>query len=221
MIFISTDWVFNDQKPKGLKYSEDETPYPSLNYGALKFKAEQFISKNLDDYIIIRVAFVYGNNYAKACSTPFWLEKNVRGNSGVVQIAPLLRTGEVVYQPGDVYQSPTYAPDIGRAVINLCENNSRGLFHVAGSDSVSRYQFFRTLAESFDLEPDLVKEESLKEFLSFRGDLAACLEIIGCFPVNTGLDISKLKKTVNFFMRGYKEGLKDLAMQISKISDIG
>lgn len=218
LIFISTDWVFNGKKAKGLKYSEKELPSPSLNYGVLKFSAEQFISKILDDYLIIRIAFVYGHNYAKACLSPFWSKKNVSYDSGVIKIAARLREGEFVYQPEDIYQSPTYAPDLGRAIIELWEKNKKGVFHVAGSDSVSRYQFFKVLADSFGLKPDLVKKCTIEDFLSSRGDLNDYPEIVNHFPLNTALDISKLENVLNFSMSGYREGLNKLANQISIIT---
>ena len=60
LLHLSTDYVFDGQK--GKPYSEDDHPHPLSVYGKSKFLGEEYIRKTMDDYLIVRTAWLYGLN---------------------------------------------------------------------------------------------------------------------------------------------------------------
>ena len=66
LLHISTDYVFDGTKSK--PYSENDSVSPLGVYGESKWQGEEAIRKNLSDYLILRVAWVFGaqgNNFVK------------------------------------------------------------------------------------------------------------------------------------------------------------
>lgn len=61
MVYISTDYVFDGQGTE--PWLPDCTDYKPLNvYGQTKLEGEQAVSGNLDQYFIVRIAWVFGVN---------------------------------------------------------------------------------------------------------------------------------------------------------------
>ena len=99
-IHISTDYVFDGTK--GTPYTTADKPNPINVYGASKLAGEQAIAAVGGEYCIVRTSWLYseyGNNFQTKI-----LEK--------AKTAPYL---EVV---GDLYGTPTYAPNLVVFLLN-------------------------------------------------------------------------------------------------------
>ena len=59
MIFFSTEQVFNGNIERG-PYTEEDQPVPNTYYGETKLAAEEAIKELLDDYVIIRLTWMFG-----------------------------------------------------------------------------------------------------------------------------------------------------------------
>lgn len=218
LVLISTDWVFDGHRPRGTSYSEEDTPRPICKYGAFKLEAEESIAKNLDDYLILRVAHVYGHNYAKCGSGRLWTEENLRWNSAAIKLAALLRDGEAVRQPSDVCQNATVATEFGKAVVDLWQKDCKGTYHASGKDPVSRYEFFRAMAECFGVNPDLVQEGTVEEFLRSRGAGESTIyNLAKRFPRNTAVDTTKVQTALGRPIPGFRDGLASLFKQVESM----
>jgi len=215
MVYISTDWVFDGKKDLSEKYSENDTPSPLNYYGKTKWEGEIATQDNTDDWIIIRVANVYGHNFAIPKNWSLWEERSIRRNSGVVKVISLLRKGNVVRQPVQMYQSPTLANDIAEIILELCRRDMQGIYHVAGRESTNRYEFAKEIARVFHFKEDLVSSGTLEDLvLSFGVHPINVPELVNKLPVNASLDVSKVERALGSKMKGYKEGLRIMRTQL-------
>lgn len=73
-----------------------------------------------------------------------------------MQLVEQLRRGQVMRVPRDQLGSPTWAPDIGRALVALCRAHASGIFHVVGPERLNRYDFARAVAAGLGLNEELI-----------------------------------------------------------------
>jgi dTDP-4-dehydrorhamnose reductase len=101
-------------------------------------EGELLIRQRMDDYLILRVSWLYG---------PF-------GKNFVSTIGSLLKTREEVRIVSDQYNRVTYTFDIVSAVRKLLDRNASGVFHFANQGVISRYDFTVEIARLMnDQEP--------------------------------------------------------------------
>lgn len=123
MLYVSTDYVFDGSANK--PYEVDEPTKPLGAYGRTKLAGEQLLQKNLDEFFIVRTAWVFGihgNNFVK---TMLRLGKE-RGEVGVVH---------------DQVGSPTYTVDLAQLMVELMETDKYGVYHATNSGICSWYEF--------------------------------------------------------------------------------
>lgn len=123
MLYISTDYVFDGTATE--PYEVDEPTKPLGAYGRTKLAGEQLLQKHLDEFFIVRTAWVfgiYGNNFVK---TMIRLGQE-RGEVGVVH---------------DQVGSPTYTVDLAQFMVELMETDKYGVYHATNSGICSWYDF--------------------------------------------------------------------------------
>ncbi len=133
-IYISTDLVFDGGKRNS---TETDAPKPCNYYADTKLQAEKVVKENSSDYLIVRMALMYGNSNGKNPCFTDWL----RG--GLEQQKPVTLFS-------DQYRSPLYVQDGVRALLELLEHPVKNqLFHLAGKDRLNRYEFGVKFADIF------------------------------------------------------------------------
>ena len=180
---ISTDYVFNGKK--GFYKEIDETN-PINYYGLTKLKGEQIVCDLLDDFIIARTSVIYGinkNNFV------LWMINNLKENKQINIV-------------DDQFISPTYNTDITNQIYSLIINNENGIFHTAGGERISRYDFAIKLSEIFSLNKDNINKISMKD-----------LKWVAKRPMDSSLDVSKISKfkkpyTINESLQLLKKELR-------------
>ena len=140
LLFVSTEYVFDGRR--GL-YNEDEPPHPVTQYGRTKWQAEQQVAKLATNWSILRTSIVYG-----------WPEPGQRNYAPM--LIESLRQGQPRPASPDVYRTPVYVEYLADAIAKIAVRNLTGVFHVAGADWVSMYDFARSIARAFDLDEQLV-----------------------------------------------------------------
>lgn len=133
MMYISTDYVFDGTASE--PYEVDEPTKPLGAYGRTKLAGEQLLQKHLDEFFIVRTAWVFGihgNNFVK---TMIRLGKE-RGEVGVVH---------------DQVGSPTYTVDLARFMVELMETNKYGIYHATNSGMCSWYEFAVEIFKQSDM----------------------------------------------------------------------
>ncbi|MFW6130204.1 MAG: dTDP-4-dehydrorhamnose reductase [Atribacterota bacterium] len=163
-VYISTDYVFDGMKGN---YAEDDETNPVNYYGWTKLKGEQIISKGIDDFIIARTSVIYGvnkNNFA------LWIINNLKNNKKINIV-------------DDQFISPTYNVDLCEQLFSVINNNKCGIFHTAGGERISRYNFSIKLSEMFGFNKENINKISMKD-----------LKWLAKRPMDSSLDISKISK---------------------------
>lgn len=123
LLHISTDYVFNGENNR--PWIENDDVDPISVYGESKLKGEEYIREILDKYFIVRTAWLYGVNGRNFPKTMLELAKNHNEIT-------------VVY---DEIGSPTYTPDLAKAISQLIETDYYGIYHITNSDYCSWCEF--------------------------------------------------------------------------------
>lgn len=148
LMFFSTDYVFDGLK--GSDYREEDPANPLNEYGRQKLEGEQIVSAASAQNLIIRTSAVYG-----------W---QIDAKNFVLQVLTRLKRAEEVRVITDVTYKPTNADNLAEVSVALSEAGASGLFHVSGSEDLSRFDLARRIAEIFALDPSPIKPAKLSEF---------------------------------------------------------
>ncbi len=166
LIQISTDYVFNGKKGD---YKETDLMSPINYYGKTKSMAEDIV-KQYDGSIIARVALLYGHNPITNKSFVHFVKNNLEANKKIVVFT-------------DQYGTPTLIDDVATALIKLIDVDAKGIFHVAGSERISRAEVAKNICNAFGLNEDL---------LEFAPALHS--HQVAKRPQDSSLNIDKLRK---------------------------
>jgi dTDP-4-dehydrorhamnose reductase len=146
-VFASTGAVFN-----GLKqgYGEDDEVSPISVYGKTKVEAEEIVRALTPSAAIVRLSLVIG-----------W-ERRQGTNSMLNSLRERWDAGKTVSFPVAEVRNPVHAESAAEAMIALLveQRDARGVFHAGSSDTISRYELGRRLAEQMNVRDELVKPQT-------------------------------------------------------------
>jgi dTDP-4-dehydrorhamnose reductase len=186
-IYFSTDYVFDGQNGP---YVEESPTHPLSVYGQAKRDAELALTEALGDrQLTVRTCWVFGPER--------------QGKNFAYQLARTLHDGKPLVCPSDQISSPSYGPDVARAVVALAEARAAGLIHVAGPEVIDRVQFARALAGAFGLDASLIEGKTTAEF----GQPARR-------PLSSGLLTPRLDALQPGAMRPLAEALEDFKARL-------
>jgi dTDP-4-dehydrorhamnose reductase len=135
LVFFSTDYVFDGAAGP---YAEDDEPNPLSEYGRQKLAGERWALET-PGALVVRTAVVYG-----------WERQR---KNFVVRLIEADRNGGAQWRvPVDQIGSPTYAPNLAAAVVELAHAGAAGIYHVAGPEPASRYEFAMEATRVFQLD---------------------------------------------------------------------
>ncbi|MEN6546795.1 MAG: dTDP-4-dehydrorhamnose reductase [Armatimonadia bacterium] len=115
LIYVSTDYVFAGDLNR--PYHEADTPRPLNPYGESKLCGEQAVAE-LPDHLVVRTQWLYGPG----------------GKNFVATIVNAARTRDTLRIVSDEWGSPTYTPDLARALWQLAASSHTGIVHVTNSE---------------------------------------------------------------------------------------
>jgi dTDP-4-dehydrorhamnose reductase len=181
-VYLSTDYVFDGTTGPD---PETTTPHPLSAYGKAKRDAEIAIEEELGDgALIVRTCWVFGPER--------------QGKNFAYQVVKALRAGKPVVCPSDQTSTPSYGPDVARAIVALVERGESGVIHVAGPETMNRPDFARRIAQAFGLDPSGILGRPTSEL----GQAAPR-------PLNGGLRTPRLDALLPGFMRPLDSALED------------
>ncbi|HUR62079.1 MAG TPA: dTDP-4-dehydrorhamnose reductase [Candidatus Thermoplasmatota archaeon] len=166
MLLVSTDYVFDGEKPGG-RYTEHDLTNPLSAYGRSKRDGELRAEAALPSLCIARTSVVFGpdrNNFV------LWVRRS-------------LREGRPVRAARDQWVTPTAADDLARQVLALVEAGAEGVFHTAGSERLSRLEMAQRIAAHDGLDPAPIEPVSMAE-----------LAWVARRPRDSSLDVSKVAR---------------------------
>jgi dTDP-4-dehydrorhamnose reductase len=143
-VYVSTDAVFDGKRGD---YSELDEPAPINAYARSKLYGEWQVMQRNPQAAIARVT-LYGWNAQDKLSLAEWMLKK-------------LENAEQVPGFEDVHFTPILATDLADVLLSMLDHGLSGVYHVGGSEKISKYHFARRIAEAFDFNPERITSVEL------------------------------------------------------------
>lgn len=188
LVYISTNAVFDGTEAP---YKETDPIRPVNKYGRLKAECERLVSETLELYTIARPILMYGWNYSATRSNP------------VTWVIEKLKSGEAVNVVNDVYENPLYNIQCAAALWEIAGRKPTGIFHLAGRDTVNRYELALQVADVFGLDGSLVHPVGSDFFPS-----------IAARPKNTSFDTTRMERELGVRPVTVADGLRDMKARL-------
>ena len=128
LVYISTDYVFDGQKPVGEEWEVDDVPDPQTEYGRTKRLGEELVEKYAKKFYIIRTAWVFGNY----------------GGNFVFTMQKLAETHDSLTVVSDQHGRPTWTRTLAEFMAYLTDNRKDfGYYHLSNdaTEDVTWYDF--------------------------------------------------------------------------------
>ncbi len=181
MLYVSTDYVFSGEQ--GL-YTERDAPNPVNHYGSTKLEGERYVTRTCRDYTIARTSVLYGHHPSKS-NFAKWVIQTLRENEPISVV-------------DDHYNSPTLAGNLAEAILEMIQKNLDGLYHTAGSERITRFDFAIQVAKNFDLDSSLIKPVRMSELKAW----------VAKRPRDSSLGIDKIQKQIKTKLLDVNDALK-------------
>lgn len=150
MIQISTDYVFDGSGEK--PWDVDDHCDPKTVYGLTKLEGEEAISRHLEKYFIVRIAWVFG----------------VNGKNFVKTMLRLAETHNQLTVVNDQFGSPTYTVDLAKLLVDMVQTEKYGIYHATNEGFCSWYDFacaiFQKAGKEVKVKPVTTAEYGAKAF---------------------------------------------------------
>lgn len=165
MMYISTDYVFNGQGVD--PWMPDCKDYSPLSvYGQTKLDGELSVVNTLDQYFIVRIAWVFGIN----------------GKNFIKTMLSLSEKYETLRVVNDQIGTPTYTYDLARLLVDMIETNKYGYYHATNEGGYISWadfakEIFNQIGKSTNVIPVTTAEYGISK---------------AARPFNSRLDKSKL-----------------------------
>lgn len=134
LVYVSTSGVFDGTK--GDPYTEDDVPSPRTVYSHSKYLGELAVRGLLTDYLILRIAWVFGGGPKK-------------DQKFVAKILKQVGKPEINVVSGK-RGSPTYGKDLVAGMWRLIEEGKSGIYHMGNSGSPTRADIVKEIVRITD-----------------------------------------------------------------------
>jgi len=181
VVYISSNAVFDGENPL---YAETDPVNPINCYGRLKVDAEDVIRNSGVPWAIVRPILMYGWPYPGERDNPVvWWVRSLESGKGIKVV-------------DNVFSKPLSVWSCAEAVWTIVRRSAAGIYHIAGRDHISLYEFALVTAEVFDLNPRLIEPVPDSYFPE-----------IAPRPRDTSFDTTKMETELGLKPQGVKEGL--------------
>jgi len=177
-IFLSSGEVFDG---KTGWYSEADEPNPINVYGQTKLEAEQTILQN-PRHTVVRIVLTAGTS-------------ELGDRSFVEDMCRTAKADKEVTLYADEFRCPLPATVIARAIWELVDHRQSGLYHLGGSERLSRWEIGETLLPWYpELKGHLIKGSARSHVGNPR-------------PADLSLRCDKIQRLLSFRIPGFREWL--------------
>jgi dTDP-4-dehydrorhamnose reductase len=179
-VHISTDYVFNGNATAPLKESDETDPVNA--YGSSKLLGEKLALENDPDTIIIRTSWVY----------------SFHGKNFVKTMVRLMSEKESIGVVSDQVGSPTYAADLGEAIMQIIASGKwqAGIYNYSNEGVISWFDFANEIKRLIG-SPCVVNALTTEQFPTPAKR-----------PEYSVLDKTKIQETFSVQIKDWKESLK-------------
>jgi len=140
MVYISTDYVFDGRGER--PWEPDDQCYAPLNvYGQSKLDGELAVSRTLEKYFIVRIAWVFGLN----------------GKNFIRTMIDVGKSHDTVRVVNDQIGTPTYTLDLARLLADMIETEKYGRYHATNEGGyISWYDFCVEIYRQYGLATKVI-----------------------------------------------------------------
>jgi dTDP-4-dehydrorhamnose reductase len=138
MLYVSTDYVFDGEKPA--PYLESDAPNPLGVYGRSKLEGEKHVGEILAGYWIVRTSWLFGPH----------------GKNFVATILQRARSGETLRVVDDQIGAPTYTMHLAAALEAIITRGEYGIYHATSQGVCSWFDFARAIVRAAGMDDSLV-----------------------------------------------------------------
>lgn len=181
LIHFSTDYVFDGRKQ--VPYTETDKPNPINAYGESKLAGEYFIRSIFNNFLIIRVAGLFGKN----------------GNNFVNKIIIKSKESDTLNVVDDQTVSFTYTTDVAKVVIRLLDKKTPPILNITNKEACNWYEFAREIIE-LSTGDNSVQVNPIK---------VSSLSLQAVRPLYSVLSRSLFEQVSGYRMRHWKVALAD------------
>ncbi|MGB0263658.1 MAG: SDR family oxidoreductase [Opitutales bacterium] len=144
LLHVSTDMVFDGLSEA--PYRSTDMPNPTNRYGETKLMAErEVLAHNSEDPVILRIPILMGNS-----------PKGLR--SVHEKLLAAIRSGERPKLFCDEIRQPCSAENVADVLVELSERRDlHGIFHWAGTETLSRFEMGQRILAHFNLPLDAIE----------------------------------------------------------------
>jgi dTDP-4-dehydrorhamnose reductase len=178
LIHMSSDALFDGERVGS--YVEADDPSPITPYGEAKAAAERLVAEGHPAALIARTSLIYGG------ATP--------GPHEQLVLDTLDGRADVAFFT-DELRCPIAVGDLAAALLELAATDRAGRLHIAGAETVSRYEFARLIAAAHGHDPARLRGAS-----SAESDVRR--------PRNCALDSRLARQLLQTRLRGVREVLQ-------------
>jgi len=183
LVYASTDYVFDGEK--GM-YTEEDEPNPVNYYGVTKLEGEKQVIEQCKNYAILRTSVLFGwhpwkQNFAT------WIINKLKQQQEIMVVE-------------DHYNTPTLADNLAEMAVEIAKNDLQGIYHASGSERISRYEFGKRIARTFNLDPDLIRPVKMSQLTAW----------IAKRPRDSSLNTDKIQKQLKTKPLNITEGLNKM-----------
>ncbi len=203
LIYVSTDSVFDGKKGN---YAETDEPAPVNTYARSKLAGERETLRRNAAAAVVRVN-IYGWNAQNKQSLAEW-------------VLGLLDQGSDVLGFTDVFFTPILVNDLAPILLAMLQRKLNGLYHVAGSERISKFEFARRVAAAFGFDsarvkPCQVKDKRLRATrpLDVSLNTKKITAALGCSMPDVDSGLSKFRELRD---RNYPQQLKNYLLDGSR-----
>ena len=183
-LFLSSGEVFDG---KTGWYSESDEPNPINVYGQTKLEAEQAVLQN-PRHTVVRIVLTAGTS-------------ETGDRSFVEEMCLTAKAGKDVTLYADEFRCPLPAAVIARVIWELVDRKQPGLYHLGGSERLSRWEIGETLLPwCRELNGHLKKGSARNHVGSLR-------------PADLSLRCNKAQSLLSFRIPGFREWLAGRSRQ--------
>lgn len=180
-VYISTDYVFDGSGER--PWQPDDKNYAPINvYGQSKLDGELEVSRILNKYFIVRIAWVFGRN----------------GKNFIKTMIEVGKKHSVVRVVDDQIGTPTYTFDLARLLVDMIETDKYGYYHATNEGGyISWADFAEEIYRQAGMDTKVERVTTAEYGLSKAAR-----------PFNSRLDKSKLVKNGFKPLPGWKEAVE-------------
>jgi dTDP-4-dehydrorhamnose reductase len=145
-VYVSTDSVFDGKRGD---YGETDEPAPLNVYARSKLAGERETLRRNPSAMLVRVN-IYGWNAQNKESLAEWALRRLEEGRDV---------------PGftDVFFTPILVNDLVPVLFAMLQQELTGLYHVVGSERISKFEFARRVAAAFGFDPARVTPRQVRD----------------------------------------------------------